>query len=92
VRQYAERDINGATAGLAYNLGIAHDAISADGALVRNAADDDDLPIGSTTYTKITNRGGRDAGGYDYDLTNDDDKLQLAKDICFEQDPRQDGP
>lgn len=91
MRQYTGRGINGATAGLVYNLGIAHDEISADGALVRNAADDGDLPVGSTTYTKVTDRG-RAAGGYNYDLTDDAGKLALARDICFERDPRRDGP
>ena len=66
---------------------MAANQISAHGALVRNAAGDDDLPVGSTTYTQVTAHGDG-AGARDYDLTDNAGKLALAKAKCFDLDPR----
>ena len=64
--------------------------ISTHGALLRNATNTADIPVGSTEYTQVTGHG-VGAGAAVHDLTANAGKLTLARAKCYDLDPRTNG-
>ena len=89
IRAYANRNINGATAGLVCNLNVNANQISAHGAPV-NDNGGNPMPVGSTEYNQVTAHGAG-AGFVVHDLTGAAGQLTLARAKTYDLDPRTDG-